>query len=65
MASAYRIKRSDGVIVVTDLDATDASLTIIDAPPSSGTYTYTLELYCAAGGVSRTLSMISALQVKK
>lgn len=65
MASTYRIKRSDGVVVVTGLDATDATMTIIDAPPSAGTYTYTLEVNSAAGGVTRTLSMINVLLVKK
>ena len=65
MASTYRVNRSDGVIVVSGLDATDAALTIIDAPPSAGTYTYTLEVYSAAGGVSRTLSIINVLLVKR
>ena len=64
MASTYRIKRSDGVVIVTGLDATDASLTMMDAPPSATTYTYTLELYSNVVP-TRTMSMITALLVKK
>ena len=62
MASTFRIRRSDGVIIISGLDATDASLTVIDAPPSAGTYTYYLEVL---GPVARVLSMIQAQVVKK
>jgi hypothetical protein len=65
MASIFRIRRSDGVVVVSGLDATDANITIMDAPPSSGSYTYYLEVQGTGGSVSRVLSMLQALLVKK
>jgi hypothetical protein len=65
MASIFRIRRSDGAVVVSGLDATDANITIMDAPPSSGPYTYYLEVQGTGGSVSRVLSMIQALLVKK
>ena len=65
MATTYRIRRSDGVIVVSGMSADDATLTIMDAPPAAGTYTYYLEIISSTYADSRILTMLQALQVKK
>ena len=65
MATTFRIRRSDGVIVISGLSADDATLTIMDAPPSAGTYTYYLEIIANTYADSRILTMLQALQVKK
>jgi hypothetical protein len=63
MSSEFRIYRSDGVVVMSGLDATDASMTLIDAPPA-GTYTYYLQV-TSSTGVSRTMTLMQAVVFKK
>ena len=73
MATTYRIVRYLGgvpTVLLSGLSADDATLTINDAPPSAGTYSYTLEVISDTSSSltfhdTRVLSMVSVLQVKK